>query len=401
MMPYSSLRSLAVVGLFSLFIPFSIYSQQLKISYYAATPPEYLDLLKSNAEIRNNTILNEAIVDLADVYLTDSILPRKFERHQLAIVGGFTRMAGFRWLSINGRKEKYVGSARNGFRIPGDKEHFTEYDVNINLVPHLKRYIDLAYNAFMRQKEIGRYRKENGYYRTAPFIYPDDTTDLNVYDLHCELSPPRGYRAMINELVYPIITGNSATKHAHFGDENFTAGLYGAYISDCNHDCHPEIHPYEWLWWLNVHPEQDAEPHSKTWIFGLFREGSNRFPKWSPSPRTGGIEIPFVFPADIKEFLFDWQHLVFSRFSKEGFRQLNIPADAMGLDKSEWKFSIKDSGIQDVSVILKTNAPIIQNEIKFWFSDLNLDKEKMLISGKLHVATSVEDLYTAKVKFSY
>lgn len=377
------------------------FSQQLKILSYAATPPDFLNLLKSNAEIRDSTTLNESVVDLANVFLTDSVLPRKFERHQLAVVGGFTRMVGKRWLSINGRKEKYVGSAKNGFRIPGDKEHFTEYDVNINLVPHLRRYIDLAYRAFQRQKEIGRHKKKHDYYRNPPFVYPDAGADLSKYDLHCELSPPRGYRSMINELVYPIIAGNSATKHQHFGDENFTVGLYGAYISDCNHSCHPEIHPYEWLWWLNVHPETDNEPLAKTWVFGLFREGSNRFPKWSPSPRTGGIEIPFVFPVKEKQLVIDWKHLVFSRFSKEGFRKLNIPADAMGFDQQEWRFSFEDPAINDVSIILKTNAPIIQNEIKFWFSELNFDVEKLLISGKLHVATSVDDLYTAKVKFSY
>jgi len=398
-MPAYSLRCCFIVTLLLLCI--SVFPQQLKISSHGATPSEYLNLLKSNAEIRENTILNESIVDLADVYLVDSILPRKFERHRLAVVGGFTRMFGFRWLTINWRKEKYVGSARNGFRIPGEKEKFTEYDVNINLVPHLKRYIDLAYNAYQRQKEIGRHKKEHDYYSKPPFVYPDAETDLNKYDLHCELSPPRSYRSMINELVYPIIADNSATKHPHFGDENFTVGLYGAYISDCNHSCHPEIHPYEWLWWLNVHPEQDKEPQSKTWVFGLFREGSNRFPKWSPSPRTGGIEIPFLFPADAKELVIDWHHLVFSRFNKEGFKQLQIPAEAVKFDKAEWKFSLEDSGIQDVSIILRTNVLIIQNEIKFWFSNLNLDKEKMLVSGKLHIATSVDDLYTGKVKFSY
>ncbi len=387
-----------------LVISLSAFSQNstLKISSYSATPAGYLNLLKPNSEIRDNTILNESIVDLADVYLTDSILPRKFERHQLAMVGGFTRMFGRRWLTINWRKEKYVGSARNGFRIPGDKEHFTEYDVNINLVPHLKRHIDLAFAGHLRQKEIGRKKKKHNNYSAPPFIYPDDKTDLNEYDLHCELSPPRNYRSMINELVYPIIAGNSATKHRHFGDENFTVGLYGAFVSDCNHSCHPEIHPYEWLWWLNVHPDTDSELDSKTWVFGLFREGSNRFPKWSPKPRTGSIEIPFVFPADKKELLIEMEHLVFSRFNKEGFSQLkDIPADAMTFDKTEWKFSVAEDALQNISIILKTNAPIIQSEIKFWFSSLNFDREKGLISGKLHLATSVEDLYTAKIRFSY
>jgi len=206
---------------------------------------------------------------------------------------------------------------------------------------------------------------------------------------------------MLNALVFPIIAGNSAAQHHHFGDDNFSVGVYGPFITDCNHDCHPEIHPYEWLWWLNVHPDQDHEPHSKTWVFGLFREGSNRMPHWSPKPRTGGIAIPFVFPVKQKRLVIELEHLVFSRFSKDGFKRLNVPAGAMRLDNTEWKFSVNDPELQNISIILKTNAPVIQNELRFWFSSLNYDREKGLLSGKFHLVTSVDDVYAAKVRFSY
>ncbi|HXH19470.1 MAG TPA: hypothetical protein VNJ07_10340, partial [Chitinophagales bacterium] len=267
--------------------------------------------------------------------------------------------------------------------------------------PHLKRYIDLSFQGHARQKEIGRKKKKYHNYTKPPFIYPDEDTDLNAYHLHCELSPPRHYRSMINELVYPVIAGNTATKHHHFGDEQFTVGVYGAFVSDCNHHCHPEIHPYEWLWWLNVHPDTDIEPNSKTWVFGLFREGSNRMPHWSPKPRTGGISIPFVFPAEKKELLIELHHLVFSSFNEKGFSQLNIPAEALLFDKTEWKFSIADDTLQHVFIILKTNVPLFQKAIKFWFSSLNYDAQNGMLSGKLHLATSADELYTAKVKFSY
>lgn len=372
--------------------------RSLKIQTFLPTPDGYLNLLKPLKEIRENTVLNESIVDLASVYLTDSILPRKFERHQLPVIGGFTRMAGFRWLSINGRKEKYVGTAKNGFRIPGGV-HFTEYDVNINLVPHLKRYIDLSYAAYTRQKKIGRYKKENNHYTGPPFVYPDEETDLSVYHVHCELTPPAPYREMIDDLFYPIIPGSSAAQHLHFGDENFTAGLYGAYVSDCNHDCHPEIHPYEWLWWLNVHPSLDEEENSKTWLLGLFREGSNRMPRWSPAPRTGEIAIPFIFPAGSKELVIELQHLVYGRFNEEGFRQLaNIPADAKQFDATEEKFLLEE---KNTGIVLKTNAVVKSPALKYWFSPLNYDEQRELISGQLHIAVSNDDLYTAKVKFSY
>ncbi len=376
-----------------------IFSQEhiLKFSSFLPTPPEFLDLLKPLEEIRENTILNESIVDLASVYLTDSILTKKVERHRLPVIGGFTRMAGIRWLTINWRKEKFVGTAQDGFRIPGG-EHFTEHDININLVPHLKRSIDLAYHAYQRQKEIGREKKKRDY-NAVPYVYPDSSTNLDFYHLHCELTPPGNYRAMINDLFYPILPGNSATKHPHFGDEHFTVGLYGAYISDCNHSCHPEIHPYEWLWWLNVHEDLDREENSRTWLAGMFREGSNRMPHWSSAPRTGEIAIPFIFPADKKEFQIELEHLVFGAFNDAGFRQLaNIPADALLFDKTERKFSLDE---KDGRIILKTNSVITSSAIKFWFSSLNYDTQKNLISGRLHIAVSNDDLYAAKVKFSY
>ena len=91
-------------------------------------------------------------------------------------------------------------------------------------------------------------------------------------------------------------------------------GFYGAYCLDCNHNCHPEMHPYEWTWWLNL---KDGESTNKTWLIGLFHEGSNRFPKWSKNPMTGEIKIPFAFAIGQDSPLncgITIDHLVFSKF---------------------------------------------------------------------------------------
>lgn len=68
---------------------------------------------------------------------------------------------------------------------------------------------------------------------------------------------------------------------------------------DNDHD-HPEIHPYDAIWWR--HPERNG------WMFGVFQDDSNRysFPHcresqsngntWSQAPRDLTFEFPFSFP---------------------------------------------------------------------------------------------------------
>lgn len=382
---------------FCVSIPVLLSAQDitLMVNTSSATNTLWLDLLKPIAEIRENTLVNESLIDLVDVYLTDSILTTESERHHF-VGSALVRMLGNNWRTINWRKEKYVGTAHNGFEI---HHALTENDVNVNVTPHLKRYIDLAYEGYQKQKEIGRWKRKIDYEAT-PFVYPAAKGDLNQYHVKCELTPLKSYRTQLNDLFYPAISSDCKTHHC-FGNEHPVMGVYGAFVSDCNHDCHPEIHPYEWIWWLNVNPLLDEDPDSKTWLFGIFREGSDRMPNWSPKPRTGEISIPFVFPADKKELQIQLDNLVFGAFNEGGFAQLTqVPADAVKMDKPESKFLVKGLA-EDVYIIFKTDSVINSNAIKFWFSSLNYDKERNLLSGKLHVALSVDDLYTAKVKFSY
>ena len=237
------------------FYQLSAQPEMLKISSKAATTAGYLKLMESNPDIRDNVVLNETLLDLVDVYLTDSIIKRKTERHRV-IGGGIARMFGFRWQTINWKKEKFIGTTKGGPRI-SKEERLTEYDVNFNMTAHLKRYIDLAYQGYQRQKEIGKEKKKKNY-ADVPYIYPSAETDLDRYDLHNELTPPRPFRPMLNEMFYPTARGTSLQQHPNFGEPEPTLGMFGAFVSDCNHSCHPEIHPYEWLWWLNLNPALDA-----------------------------------------------------------------------------------------------------------------------------------------------
>ena len=50
--------------------------------------------------------------------------------------------------------------------------------------------------------------------------------------------------------------------------------------------------------------------------------------------------------------------------------------------------------------MVELSQSLMTEGLKFWFSDLNLDKQNHIISGNFHLATSVMDLYTAKIIFT-
>lgn len=56
--------------------------------------------------------------------------------------------------------------------------------------------------------------------------------------------------------------------------------------------------------------------------------------------------------------------------------------------------SIKFSGLLRFNHIIETDA------LKYWFTDLNFDMANSLLTGYMHFAVSVQDLYTTKIKFS-
>jgi len=370
----------------------------LPVNTYQPTGPVFLELLNEKDTIRQDSVLNERLLDLVKVHLTDSVLTRKTQRHQL-FGAALIRLFGFRWETITWRKEKYIGTSIKPIRVQGE-EKYTEFDINFDLVPHLPRYIDLAWLGRQRQKEIGKHSRKTDY-SVPPFISPDSSPSLRPYKLHCELTPLRQYRPMLNEYFYPTIRGNRLKQHVNFGETFPSIGLYGPFVSDCNHGCHPEIHPYEWIWWLNVNPAMDR-PRLKSWLLGLFREGSNRMPRWSPKPRTGAIALPFIFPANAGRPEILIEHLVFGPFDEEALlEKIALPAIARPFDFRKKMIEVEIPGQPPIAIRLSTNNPLSGPGIYWWIGEVNFDVEKGLVSGYLHIALSVEDLYTARVTFAY
>lgn len=395
------MRTFLIFLCFLFALQWSAHGQtQLELFRTGPTPPGYMTLLESKENLRAQDSLNEVALNLVEVYLTDSTFKRKKQRHKAAGFGIGSPLLAIRWQALYNRKEKFIGTANSRLRVPS-KPLFTEYDVNWNLDPHLREYMDLAYYGYAEQKSIGRYPKDRNNYEGAPYEYPEFGDNMKPYHLHCENTPPEQFRPVISEFLYPCLRDKDKPQFDYFGEDLPSIGLYGVFCLDCNHSCHPEIHPYEWIWWMNLNPAADSRPNLRTWFMVLVREGSNRMKKWSPGPRSGKTSIPFVFPAD-KALNIRLNHLAYSEFSEEGFATLEkVPVEASSFKEVNYNYTLTlDTGF-DAIINLETNKPVNTEALKFAISHLNFDPKTEMVSGNLEVWTSVEWLYSMQVEFDF
>ncbi len=389
-----------ILTLLLLTFSFSLFAQQkLKVSSFGPLSEKWLLLTKDRQYISNNDSLNEELVDLVKVLSADSVLPSKSQRHRVAAAGWVISILGYKWKALSMTKKKFVGTERDGIRVPGPP-YYTEYDVNFNLIPRIRKYIDLVWIGFEQQRDKNRFKKIKNF-DVAPWIYPETLKNIKRYRMHCEITPPVAFRAMLNEKFYPCIRPNSAGEHHNIGSEHVTYGMYGPFVADYNHAGHPEIHPYDWIWWYDTHPARLNES-SQTWFLGFMKEASNRFRGWyrKKEPRVGQVSIPFVFNLRNDTLKITLEHLVHDSFNAETFTRLeNLPETAQGLYFSDKQISFENDQLKDKVVQFHTSDPIKQEGIKYWFSNLNFDSDRNLLSGYLNLGISVDQLYNAKVSF--
>ncbi len=353
-----------------------------------------LQNLNSSAYFLADKEKNHLAVDLVDVYTTDSTFTRKFERHRV-IGGGFIRLLGYRWKSIDQTRKKFVGWVNKHYlHSEEDKAQFTEYDINYDLIPALDKYMDLAYNAYQEQLSMKKAKKKKQ--ATAePFIYPSDSSDLTKYRLHCEITPVVDFRSQLNSMFYPVHRNNDLSKHPNFLNPHPVIGMYGVYVLDCNHTCHPEIHPYEWIWWLNLTEEKTS------WNIGLMRDISNRFKHWSAAPRTGEISLPFSFPIDSENWELYIDHQMFGNFNPEGFKTLNLDGDYYDFSVTERRFTLDNEQLSDQSIAVTSNVAIPYKSIQYSLQNLVFDPSAGIVSGVLKLAMSINEVYTAEIFTNY
>ncbi len=393
------MRSISLLFFLLLLLQNTINGQTLT---YGPTPAYFVDLLKTNEQIRTNDVLNEQLLDLVDVYTLDSTYKRKTERHQMFGAAMF-RAFGVRWKTVDYTRERFIGTIKK-ISISG-KEHFTEYDVNFDPVPHLPKYQALSYYAYQAQAAMFKARKKmkekDG---QAPYIEPTGLSEdqLKKYSFHCENTPLREARSFLDEAFYPAVRGTNHKIHPNFGEMHPSIGVYGPLVLDCNHKCHPEIHPYEWLWWMNVGPQLDNSNTKKIWWVGLLRDVSKRMKHWSYSPRTGEIAVPFALPVNDADTLeLAVLHLFFNGFDAEGFVRLKTPANAYSFNETVKDHTITISGVGNKIIRVTSSVPIYDEGLKYWLKDLNYDASAKLLTGRLNLAMSVYDIYTAMVGVSY
>jgi hypothetical protein len=392
--------------LFSLLIALgaqqSFCQSSYAISTYSGTPKAFRNLLLTNQEIEDNDTINEEILDLVTPLVQDSVIDRPKEHHQVFFVGWIIHAFGnYNWRAMNPVKEKFVGTIKRSSR--SGAEQYTEYDINFDLYMHLHKYLwhlFPSYDASLKAHRENFGHKGKKKWDEEPYIRDTSHIDMDKYRLHCELTPPRGFRSPLHYLFYPVLPGTNIEQHPNFMTDKPSMGFYGVNCLDCNHSCHAEIHPYEWLWWLNLHNGTGAD---KTWLVGLMKDGSNRFHHWSHNPKTGKISIPFAFHVVDKASkgrTVTVEHLVFNKFLDTELAKLNLPDNLIDPSRKYMLVNFTGGPAGDIPVVLNFKSAIVTNGLKYWFSEVNWDEQNHILSGYFNMATSVADLYTMKVTFA-
>jgi hypothetical protein len=382
----------------------SLAQTSYKVSLFEKTPEAFNYLLLTNVAISANDTINEKIVDLVEPCLLDSTIERKKQHHKLGPVGWFVHaFGGFNWRAVSMKKEKFVGTVVRSSR--SSEEEFTEYDINFDLNFHLPKYLHRVFDGYDLQRkyhkqDIRRSHRTN--YKVSPFIRDTNHIDIKEYRLHCELTPPRAFRAALNYSFYPTLPKAGGLKqHPNFENDKPTIGFYGTFCLDCNHNCHPELHPYEWMWWLKSNDGDDT--YEKVWTIGLFHEGSNRMKNWSVNPMTGSIAIPFAFELDDNDpgyNVIEIEHLVFNKFLEEELTKVAKPANVIKPKDTYQTINILNGDSLLTTVDVRFMRSLSTEGLQYWFSNLNFDAWNKVLSGMFNIATSVMDLYTTQIKFT-
>lgn len=389
------LQSLLLLLLAS--VSFSSAQNTIQVTIAESVPVEYRLLRAKNDSIGANNIVNEKLIDLVEVNERDPKVPTWYTTHQGGGFGWFIRMIGYWWQAVDKHRYKFVGTAKGGVSLP-EEDQLTEHDINFNLVPHLDKYLNFVYRGRTEQRKhkYNFKRARHADVTKPPYVEPTVTT-AEAYDLHCELTPPKRLRDSLNSLFYPCLPGPNLGEHPNFCDAHPTVGMYGVFVLDCNHSCHPEIHPYEWLWWLDL-GTKGGEVDPKAWMFGFMKESSDRFVLWTRAPRVGSISIPFLFKTSEVNSSLNIQHLVTGKFMQHGLKKLkSVPAETNTFNFTDSVVQMQLPDGQMFPLQLHSSKPVRSQALRWWFSNVQTDANKEWIWGNLNIAVSVRNAYAARV----
>ncbi|MEM6272069.1 MAG: hypothetical protein AAF998_21710 [Bacteroidota bacterium] len=385
-----------LVGLSSL-LGLWLPAQTLLPVKQAPLPEATERLLLPDSVLRGQPRTTESVLDLVVPWMLDDRVTRRRQRHVGPLGWMAQRFWGRYWQILDSTKRKYVGTISRPFKI---YEGFAdEYDLNIFLMPHLPRYVDMAWNGF--QVALRRPRSEKHFRFDRPdYECPAELAyqDRGYLTIECEGTPYAPLRDRLAEVFLPMASGpHDLEQWPITGTKNASFGLYGTWCMDCNHNCRPEIHPFEWLWWLDLSADRPGGPRAKSWMIGVLRDGSRRFEDWSPGPRTGTLAIPVAIPKDAPAVRIELEHLAFDSLAPLPEAALAVPADAFSATGNH-EFTLVERQIP-IQVSFSGSNP--QNQIKVWWSDLQHDPRTGTTMGYLNLALSVNNVYAGRLTVDF
>lgn len=308
-------------------------------------------MLKSNDSLKRNPIYTESILDAVQPTMQDTMFWPETQRLRIVFGDVLEGLLGLRWEAIHLKRTKLVGQSAKEVS-PYDGPLTREYDINFFIVPHLAHYIDTVANWWNRAGREGR-NLFHSFIDDPSIMIPDKLKMGNWYlSVECENTPVKSKRPIMDSLFFPCLkTTEGLQKHKNFGHTYTCIGFYGPAVLDCNHSCKPEVHPYEWIWWLK--PDSTLAT-TKEWFIGLHRDWSGRFRDWSTSPRVGKIKVPFLLKADqnmaMKIDLLIYDEFLTSNYDSYFDGTEWLPASSFETEILKFPIQINISGVPSNSI---------------------------------------------------
>lgn len=360
-------------------------------------------LLMPDAELRGKVVETEMAIDLVQAWMADSLLEKT--RQRLAGFGGWMaqKLGSRYWEYLNPAKQKYVGTMSRPFKIydgMGD-----EYDINIFLMPHLAPYVKMARAGF--DEANNRPRAEGPFRFDEPEDYPCPGElkykDKGYITIECEGTPNQEFHQKLTDAFLPMGKGaHDLGTWPQVGTQYASFGMYGAWCMDCNHNCRPEIHPFEWLWWLDLSEDRPGGHNAKSWMIGVFCDNSRRFRDWSPTPMSGVMSVPVALPAGATVCTVKLEHLFFDGLLPDNLAALGLPANTKPGSPGTSKFVSRSAeNVAALELELEVAGEDAGAGMQLWWSDFEEDASTGQRLGYLNIALSVGSIYGGRLTVDY
>ena len=367
--------------------------------------PETWDALTVAApELMDKFQVREALLDLVEICSSHPDFEAK-KCYQSGMAGFSTLDKNRFWEAIEMSKQKFVGTSIEPSKFFHSVAVPKERDICVYAVPHLPHYIEMAERGLKKadrkrsgQKKISKYPlveefTEGGCDCAEPLTAKKKKKEYCRYvELECTWEDGNDSlrKELVEQFAPPLksIDPKEELKSSLF----LPTGVYGPFVSDCVHNCKPEIHPYEWIWWMEFDKEN---PVRKSWKVGFIRDQSKRYTKWAPQLLEGRASIPFAVPKG-KTLYMQVEPLVHNELVC-----ISLACEAstgelpLALLEEQTTVSVDQSNTKIV-LSSKTERPL-RNGVAFSLSHLNEDPKTGLLTGYLNIAVSARTVFTARV----